>query len=632
MPAQFSSFVGRHRDLTEIARLLREHRMVTVVGSGGAGKTRLAIAAATELVEVFDDGVWFVQLAPVADPTLVAHTVAMILDVQAQPGRPLTDALSEYLRTRNLLLVLDNCEHLVDACADLVDVLLRSCAQLHILSTSREALNLTGEVAWPVAGLAAPDPTATLRPADLPAYESVRLFLDRVTAVDPGFELTGDKAHDVTEICSLLEGMPLAIELAAARSRMLTVHEIAAGLDDCFSLLVKGPRTADSRHRTLHGAISWSHDLLPEQEQTLFRRLGVFAGGFSALAVEEVCATDGLERSVVFSKLSHLVDRSLVAAHTDGDHTRYHLLEVVRQYAHQALVRSGEESIVQARHASFFVTFAEEAERGLDGPDQISWLARVARDHDNLRAALAWSLAQDSRSEIGLRLAGSLIAFWFIRGHLDEGERWLEQLVARAATGPSEPKAKALIGAALLAAFQERYQTAEQLATEGLELFRELDNTEGVAVAINALGTIAFAGQHTAVSLPDLLKEGRALRPRLTNRRLIAQTLDLEGGVALGSGDADRAAILWQQSLDLSRQTGNALGEAFTVSNLGLLAAARGDQERATDLLRQGLQLGTKLDYKLIIQYCLMGLAKVDATAGRLSGPAACGGRRIAWE
>ncbi len=231
---------------------------------------------------------------------------------------------------------------------------------------------------------------------------------------------------------------------------------------------------------------------------------------------------------MVFSKLSHLVDRSLVAAHTDGDRTRYHLLEVVRQYAHQALVRSGEESIVQARHASFFVTFAEEAERGLDGPDQISWLARVARDHDNLRAALAWSLAQDSRSEIGLRLAGSLIAFWFIRGHLDEGERWLEQLVARAATGPSEPKAKALIGAALLAAFQERYQTAEQLATEGLELFRELDNTEGVAVAINALGTIAFAGQHTAVSLPDLLKEGRALRPRLTNRRLIAQTLDLE--------------------------------------------------------------------------------------------------------
>ena len=344
----------------------------------------------------------------------------------------------------------------------------------------------------------------------------------------------------------------------------------------------------------------------------------MFAGGFSALAAEEVCATDGLERSVVFSKLSHLVDKSLVAAHTDGDRTRYHLLEVVRQYAHQALVRSGEESTVRARHASFFVAFAEEAERGLDGPDQISWLARVARDHDNLRAALAWSLAQGGRSEIGLRLAGSLIAFWFIRGHLDEGERWLEQLVARAPTGPSEPKAKALIGAALLAAFQERYETAEQLATEGLELFRELDNTEGVAVAINALGTIAFAGQHTAVSLPDLLKEGRALRPRLTNRRLIAQTLDLEGGVALGSGDADRAAILWQQSLDISRQTGNAYGEAFTVSNLGLLAAARGDQERATDLLRQGLRLGTRLDYKLIIQYCLMGLAKVDATAGRL--------------
>ena len=224
----------------------------------------------------------------------------------------------------------------------------------------------------------------------------------------------------------------------------------------------------------------------------------VFAGGFSARAAEQACAPDGPERSVVFSTLSHLVDKSLVAAHTDGSPKRYHLLEVVRQYAHQTLVRSGEEATVTARHASFFVAFAEEAERGLDGPDQISWLARVARDHDNLRAALAWSLAQDSRSEIGLRLAGSLTSFWFIRGHLHEGERWLEQLVARAPAGASVPKAKALIGAALLAAVQERYETAEQLATEGLELFRELDDTEGVAVAFNTLGTRVRRTAHQA--------------------------------------------------------------------------------------------------------------------------------------
>ena len=618
LPAQVSSFVGREQELSAIAGLLREHRMVTVIGPGGAGKTRLAIAAAAELVDVFDDGVWMIELAPVVDPALVAQTVAAVVDVREQPGRPLIDAVADFLRTRSVLLVLDNCEHLIQPSAELAEVLLRSCPELHLLATSREALGLTGEVTWPLRGLAVPDPAGADSSAELADYGSVRLFADRVAAVDPSFELTDDRAEDVIAICSLLDGLPLAIELAAARTRMLTVHEIAAGLDNGFGVLAEGPRTADSRHRSLDAAIRWSHDLLPESEQILFRRLAVFAGGFSAAAAQEVCAGSGLESATVFGLLSHLIDKSLVTARTEGERTRYRLLEVLRQYARRLLADSGEQAPVESRHAAFFVAFAAEAEQGLDGADQVSWLAQLAGEYDNCGVALDWALAAEDRAELGIRLAGSLTAFWFIRGHLREGQRWLEQALSRSPNGTGGEQAKALLGAALLATFQEQYEIAQRHATEGLELYREVDDIEGVASALNTLGTIAYVGQRAGLPLAELLAEGRALRPRLGNRRLVAQMLDLEGGVALGAGDLDRATRLWRQGLEISRESGNAYGEAFTLSNLGLVAAARGESVAATDLLRAGLRRAQELDYKLIIQYCLMGLAKVDASAGRL--------------
>ncbi len=618
LPAQYSSFVGRQQELTAVARMLRDHRMVTVTGPGGAGKTRLALAAATELVEVFDDGVWLVELAPVADPELVAQTISAVLDVRDQPGRPLTEVLADFLRNRNVLLVLDNCEHLIESCAEVAEALLRGCPQLHLLATSREALKLSGEVGWPLRGLAVPEPSAADLLAELSEYESVRLFADRVAAVDPSFELTGDQAADVIAICALLDGLPLAIELAAARSRMLTVHEIAAGLDDCFRVLAEGPRTAESRHRSMHATIGWSHELLPAPEQILFRRLAVFSGGFSGPAAEDVCAGTGIEPTAVFGLLSHLIDKSLVTARTDGDQTRYQLLEVVRQYARQLLADSGEQPVVESRHGAFFVALAVEAERRLDGPDQLSWLTELAREHDNCRAALNWSLAADDRTELGIRLAGSLTAFWFIRGHLREGQRWLQQEISRSGGETTSERAKALLGAALLATFQEQYETAERQASEGLELYRELGDIEGVASALNTLGTIAFTGQRTGLPLAELLAEGRALRPRLSNRRIVAQMLDLEGGVALGAGDPGRATTLWRQSIAISRELNNAYAEAFTSANLGLVAAARGDSDAATDLLRAGLRLALQLDYKLIIQYCLMGLAKIDAAAGQL--------------
>ena len=355
LPAQISSFVGRESELTEIARLLRKHRLVSLTGPGGAGKTRLALVAAGELVEVFDDGVWLVELAPLTDPALVTPTVAGALEVREQPGRPLTRVLRDYLSTRRLLLVLDNCEHLVDACAVLVESLLHACPDLHVLTTSREPLSIPGEIASPVPAL------------DL-ASEAARLFADRATAVNPRFALTAETAPAVAAICARLDGMPLAIELAAAQTRMLTVQEIADGLDDCFSLLAEGPRTADSRHRTLQAAIDWSHDLLPPAEQLLFRRLAVFAGGFTRQAAERVCAGAGLEQREAFGLLSHLVDKSLVALRAEHGESRYLFQEVVGQYAHHALVRSEDLTASSAQHGTYFLSVRRRVRPGTGRP------------------------------------------------------------------------------------------------------------------------------------------------------------------------------------------------------------------------------------------------------------------------
>src|SRR5918997_340358 len=309
LPSELSSFVGREEELAEVERLLENGRLLTLTGSGGCGKTRLALAVARELVEGFEDGVWLVELAPLADPSLVPQVVAFTLGVREQPGRSPAETLSDYLGSRNVLLVLDNCEHLIGACAELAEALLHSCPNLRVLATSREALGITGEVAWPVPSLSLPDLRRLPEVESLARYEAARLFLERTAAVNPTFALTEQNAVAVAQICYRLDGIPLAIELAAARAKVLSVEQIAARLDDCFGLLTAGGRTAMPRHRTLHATMDWSHDLLPDDEGALFRRLSVFAGGFSLGAVEAVCAGEELERGQVLDLLSHLVDK-----------------------------------------------------------------------------------------------------------------------------------------------------------------------------------------------------------------------------------------------------------------------------------------------------------------------------------
>jgi predicted ATPase/DNA-binding CsgD family transcriptional regulator len=614
LPSALSSFVGRKKELAEVRQLLEDTRLLTLTGAGGCGKTRLALAAADDLVATFADGLWLVDLAPLADPSLVPQAVASTLGLREQPGRSLTKTLSDNLASKRVLLVLDNCEHLIEACAGLAESLLRSCPELRVLATSREALGITGEVAWPVPSLSLPDLRRMPNTDGLSWYESVRLFVERTEAVKPTFALTEQNAPSVAKICYRLDGIPLAIELAAARTKVLSTEEISERLDDCFALLTAGNRTALPRHRALRATMDWSHELLPEQEQILFRRLSVFSGGFTLKAAESVCAGEDFERSNVLDLLSHLVDKSLVIVWENSTGTRYRLLETVRQYGRERLDESEDE--VERRHAGFFVGLAEEAEGELSGSDQARWLTLLQTEHDNLRAALSWSLGEKRDVGFGVRLAAALWPFWFARGYLSEGRRWLESAVSQSGHAAPHAWAKALNGAGWLATFQDEYGAAKVMIEEGLALYRELGDKEGIASSLVYLGFVAVLGQRTDVPLASLLEEATVLKQDLRDRRTVANLLALEGLVALGRGDLEQAVALNEEGLALFRQVSDVLGVVACLTNIGLMMLAQDDYERSATLLRESLRLARGLDHKLYIQYGIIGLAGVAASQG----------------
>jgi predicted ATPase/DNA-binding CsgD family transcriptional regulator len=617
LPLELSSFVGREKELAEVGRQLEGNRLLTLTGSGGCGKTRLALATATDLVERFEDGVWLVELAPLVDPSLVPQAVASALGLREQPGRSPAEALSRYLGSRNVMLVLDNCEHLVEACAALAEALLRFCPRLRVLATSREALDITGEVAWPVPPLSLPDVRRLSDVESLPRYESARLFLERAAAVRPAFALTEQNAQAVAQICYRLDGIPLAIELAAARVKVLSVEEISERLEDSFELLASGGRTAMPRQRTLHATMDWSHDLLPDEERTLFRRLSVFAGGFNLQAAQAVCSGDGLDRDRVPEVLWHLVDKSLMVAREQDGEARYRLLETVRQYGREKLDDPEEEAELGRRHASFYVVLAEEADQGLSGPEQERWLILLEAEHDNLRAALTWSLGEGGDISLGVRLAAALGGFWSTRGYLSEGRRWLEETASRSGPKATQARAKALNGAGWVAMLQDEYEAAGPLIEEGLTLNRELGDKEGIASSLVILGSAAMMGRRDDVPVVALLEEARKLRPELEDQRTVARMVLLESMVMLEQNDRERMVALNEESLALFRERKYAYGVVMCLTNLGLVTLAEGDYEKATALLSEDLRLARDLNHKLYIQYCLTGLAGVDASQGR---------------
>ena len=627
LPIVRTSFVGRERETVEVRRLLAMTGLLTLTGAGGSGKTRLALEVAGGLASAYPQGVWLVEFAPLSDASLVPQAVAHALDVPEIPGRSTEDTLAAHLQTRNLLLVLDNCEHLVDAVARLTETLLGSCPRLRVLATSREPLGVRGEALWTVPPLSLPDSEGTSSVRALAGAEAVRLLVDRARLRLPGFELTGENAEAVGRICRKLDGMPLAIELAAARMGALAVEQVAQRLDDSLKLLTGGGRTVEPRQQTLRATLDWSHGLLSEAERKLFGRLPVFAGGWSLEAAEEVCSGEGIEREDVADLLSRLVDKSLVVAGAEQEGAlRYRMLEPVRQYARERLEESGTAERVWERHAQYYLELAEgadaqEAEREFGGARQVSWLKLMESEHGNLRAALCWSLDKDTEpdgraaQELGLRLAVALLWFWHTHDYQIEGRRYLE----RALSGKSAPtttrlRARASNAAGVLALFQADYGASKALIEEALALYRELGDKEGIAAGLTNLGLLAVLGQRDDIPLPAALEELGELKSQLKNRNTLAYLLILEGLIALRRGDLELSLTLHEESLELFREIPDTQGIIMCLGALGLVALIRGDYEGAPPLLREGLRLGWETDYKVTIQYTLYGLACVAAS------------------
>jgi len=436
---QLTSFIGRAKELADVKKLLHDAPLLMLVGPGGTGKTRLSIQAAGEVLDQYPNGVWFVELAPILDPLLVPRTTAIAIGLRDEPQRPVIDMLCDYLREKKMLIILDNCEHLVDACAQMADRLLHAASNMRILASSREALGIAGEVTYQVPSLGLPDLEHLPSLESLSQYEAVRLFIDRATAAVSTFTVTNDNAPALAQICHRLDGIPLAIELAAAKIRVLSLEQIAKRLDDRFRLLTGGSRTALERHQTLRAAIDWSYNLLSPGEQTLFRRLSIFVDGWTLEAAEVVCsdpspslrAGSGLIRSEdVLNLLEQLINKSLVITDEMRHESRYRMLETMRQYAHEKLVDAGERDTLRDRHLEYFLQFAETAAPHLIRPEQLEWLAQLDADYENLRFALEWALSKET-AEPSLRLCAALGTFWDIRSYWLEGSKWLKSALSK---------------------------------------------------------------------------------------------------------------------------------------------------------------------------------------------------------
>ncbi len=688
LPLQLTSFIGRERELAEVERLLYTSRLVTLTGPGGCGKTRLALQVASLAYAAFADGVWLVDLASLQEPTLVPQLVAQALGIHLPPDKSLLELLLRWMESRLLLLVLDNCEHLSDACAQLAQQLLSQAPRLHILATSRQALSVPGEIIYQVAGMALPSVhpgtmsnlPGNPQPGDYLQYDAVQLYVERAQTVLPKFRLRLENALLIGEICRRLDGLPLALELASARVNVLTVQQIAERLDDRFTLLISTQHIeAASRHNTLRAAIDWSYDLLSTPEQILLQRLSVFTAGCSLTAAEAICAGEEIEREQVLNLLSSLVNKSLVAAQTlQRSEARYHMLETIRQYAQAKLIACGEWSTIRDVHLQYFLKLAEETAPKLSGQYQQMWLDWLEGEYGNIRSALAWSL-ENGRVEAGLRIIIAIYQFWTIRDYVEEGLAWVERLLAQADERISPVvHANALAYAAFLAGFRgnttaqmgygrEATTLAEAAGDEGksalvwalaaqayaaraagdyhteftigervIELYRELGDSYllGVSLSVSSFSAMSI-GKYDAAH--TMLDEALPLLRELGNPYRIAMALNYLGDLSRCEKDYPSAQTAYEESISLLRKIDAPRDLASVLHNLGHTCLHLGDFERALARITESLEIQQSQQNTPGVVECLIGFAAMAAVSGLygagarlLAAAVAIGGQRIA--
>lgn len=612
LPVQLTNFIGREAEMKQVKDLLKQTRLLTLTGLGGAGKTRLAMQVAADLIDDFANGVWFIELASLFEPDLLPQTIMKVFGLKEEPNRSLESTLFEYLKDKEILIILDNCEHLIDKCATLVEKLLSISAKLKIIVTSREVLHCSGEQVHRIASLDAPNPKEKLSLEKLSQYEAVRLFIERALSVNINFRVNDDNAPALAQICYQLDGIPLAIELAAARIKVLSVEKIYERLNDRFKFLTGGKRTALPRQQTLRALIDWSYDLLSEKEKIIWGRLSVFAGGWTLEAAEEVCSDEKIEKEELLELLNQLTEKSIIIYNEEKE--RFVMLETIRQYGKDKVRETNEYEKISVKHLRFYLELAETGSKKLRGFETESMLKVLDIEIGNLEKGLKCSI-EDNHSEEGLRFAAALGIYWQIRGYFSDGIHWHESILLKNPETNNTIYSKVICQLGNFARLKGDVDNARKLLDESLQIRRRLGDKLSICESLIRLGILEYdQGRYEQAS--ELYDEGLCIYRELGNKFGIAVILNNLGNVYSNQGEYSKAVTLYEESLATRRKTGDKIGIAICLNNLGIIAYEQGEYKKSTDLLQESLQLRHQLGNKEGIVITLLNLGNVSYYQG----------------
>ena len=605
LPVQLTNFIGREKELKHAKELFNDTHLLTLTGSGGAGKTRFSLQAGADLIDDFANGVWFIELAAISDPVFLPVTINNALGIKEEPMKTPEETLTDYLKDKEILLILDNCEHLINACADLTERLLTSCPKLNIIATSREALNCDGEQTYRIPPLTQPNPDQKDTPEQLTQYESVRLFVERAIAVNPKFRVDNENAAALAEVCSRLDGIPLAIELAAARIKVLSVEKIYERLDDRFNLLTGGKRTALPRQQTLRALIDWSYDLLSDNEKILWSRLSVFSGGWTLEAAEEVCTYDSISKNEILDLLSQLTEKSIIIY--DGTKDRYKILENIKQYGSEKLQ---DDTVIFLQHLNYYLEFSEKAKPELQGESLKIWIDKIEADHRNFLSAIEWSINND-RLENGAVIADAVGKYWDISGFYSIGIRLFEIILKNPGTLSKSLNAKILSLAGYFKNINGDYEQGKKYLEKSLSLRKEIGDKKEIAGSLNNIGVIILE-QGDFNQSKKYLEESLDIRKEIDDKTGIAFTLNNLGLFYINQGDYEHAKEYYEESLRIFQEIGDKNKISLTLSNLGILSYNQDNLEQAMKYQEESMEISKEIGDKNRIAYSLANLGNVS--------------------